>query len=329
MQATVSPFQLTSLGRTLNTDERHFGFVQPSNDLLDDSSALRERLETEGYLYLKGYLNTDLVMDARRSIVSRLAADGYLDTKRDIIEGAIDPTQLEEFAVKDTGKIGESRTIKRMKAGAFRPDMAVANAEVERVVYGPEMQHFYDSLLGEPALHFDFTWLRVMGPGFGTPAHCDLVYMGRGSQELLTCWVPYGEVPLDVGGLMILERSHLQAARIKAYLEKDVDSYCENRPEEAQKVKAGGWSFPGWLSNNPDSLPEKFESRWLTCECWEPGDFITFNMRVIHGSLDNHSDRIRISTDVRYQPASQPADERWIGANPPGHSSAGKRGRIC
>ena len=31
----------------------------------------------------------------------------------------------------------------------------------------------------------------------------------------------------------------------------------------------------------------------------------------------------------RYQRASEPIDERWVGANPPGHALAGKRGRIC
>lgn len=316
--------QLTSVGRNLKTDDQSFGFIEPSNDLLDNPPALRERMRTEGYLFIKNYLDPDLVLEARRSILERLAGDGLLDPSRDLMEGVLDASHLEAVALED------GRVMKKMKASVFRPDIAIANAEVERVVYGPELQGFYDSYFGEPALHFDFTWLRVMGPGSGTHAHCDWVYMGRGSRELLTCWVPYGEVPLEVGGLMILERSHLQADKIRNYLEKDVDAYCENRPEEVRKVKEeGGWSHQGWLSNRPETLPEKFQARWLTCERWEAGDFITFNMNLIHGSLDNHSDRIRISTDVRYQPASQPADERWIGANPPGHGVAGKRGRIC
>jgi hypothetical protein len=52
-------------------------------------------------------------------------------------------------------------------------------------------------------------------------------------------------------------------------------------------------------------------------------------MHTIHASIDNASDRIRISSDSRYQPASLPVDERWIGEKPIGHSLAGKRGRIC
>jgi len=53
-------------------------------------------------------------------------------------------------------------------------------------------------------------------------------------------------------------------------------------------------------------------------------------MYTVHASLDNASgNRIRFSSDSRYQPASLPADERWIGENPPAHGLAGKRGRIC
>jgi ectoine hydroxylase-related dioxygenase (phytanoyl-CoA dioxygenase family) len=316
--ATLPP--LTSLGQALSTDETQFGFIEPSNHLLDDPPALRARLEEHGYLYMKNFLDRDDVLRARRSILSRLEKSAILNPDFDLMEGRIHPDLIEH----DTdGRL-------RSKTSNFRPDLATANAEVEAVVYGPELQAFYDGLFGEPALHFDFTWLRFIGPGHGTSAHCDLVYMSRGSHDLLTCWVPYGEIPLEVGGLIILEKSHLQSERIKGYLDKDVDDYCQNDPEQVRKVKEeGGWSIPGYLSKRPDTLPEKFGARWLTCECWEPGDFITFNMTLVHGSLDNCTDRIRISTDVRYQPASQPADERWIGANPPGHGTAGKRGRIC
>jgi len=59
------------------------------------------------------------------------------------------------------------------------------------------------------------------------------------------------------------------------------------------------------------------------------GDVLTFPMHMVHASLDNPSDRIRLSSDSRYQPDSLPADERWVGEKPIGHGLAGKRGRIC
>jgi hypothetical protein len=68
--------------------------------------------------------------------------------------------------------------------------------------------------------------------------------------------------------------------------------------------------------------------RWLTGE-FRAGDLLTFSMYTVHASLDNQSKSIRLSSDTRYQLASEPVDERWIGENPIAHGLAAKRGRIC
>jgi ectoine hydroxylase-related dioxygenase (phytanoyl-CoA dioxygenase family) len=66
----------------------------------------------------------------------------------------------------------------------------------------------------------------------------------------------------------------------------------------------------------------------LTSE-YRAGDALIFSMFTVHASLDNRSNRIRLSSDSRYQPASALADERWVGPNPIAHGQAGKRGKIC
>ena len=48
--------------------------------------------------------------------------------------------------------------------------------------------------------------------------------------------------------------------------------------------------------------------RWLTAD-YRMGDVVLFNVYTVHGGTDNHSDRIRLSTDTRYQLASEPLDE--------------------
>lgn len=332
MTAIAALPKLSSLGCELDSRPEAFGFITDSNDILDQPEALRARLEEDGYLYIRNFFDPELILAGRRSIFRRIAAEGQLDPDHDLMDGVVHPDMLDAFKLDTAPTFKESDGKKRNpdKVAAFRPELAASSPEIQRVVFGPEITGFYADLFGEPIRHFDYIWCRLMGPGHGTPTHCDWVYMGRGSQQLLTCWIPYVDIPLEVGGLILLEKSHQQKARIQAYLDKDVDSYCENNPAQTQAVaKEGKWSFPGWLSKRPDSLPEKFQTRWLTAENWNVGDFITFRMDLIHGSLDNQSDRVRFSTDTRYQPASHPADERWIGVNPPGHSLAGKRGRIC
>jgi ectoine hydroxylase-related dioxygenase (phytanoyl-CoA dioxygenase family) len=72
----------------------------------------------------------------------------------------------------------------------------------------------------------------------------------------------------------------------------------------------------------------KYGGRWLSSE-FEAGDVLIFGMFTIHASLDNHSPSIRLSSDSRYQLASEPVDERWVGSNPIGHSTAAKQSQIC
>lgn len=297
-----------SRGRMLDTSPASFGELVPSNDILGDAGALAARLETDGYLFLRGLLHRDDVLEARRHAVGILEADGCLAPGTD----PMDAVAREGLPLSARHDIGEG------------------NEPLHRVLYTGTLMEFYRRLFGEEVLHFDFTWFRTVGPGMGTKPHCDVVYMGRGErQKLLTAWVPVGDVPIEVGGLTVLEGSHRQHERLRHYLERDVDSYCRNG-RHAEDIESGlkAWEWDGSLSADPVSLREKLGGRWLTAS-FRAGDVLTFTMHTVHASLDNPSRHIRLSSDSRYQPASRPADERWVGENPIGHSRAGKRGRIC
>ena len=77
------------------------------------------------------------------------------------------------------------------------------------------------SCLGGEATHYDFTWMRTIPPGNGSPPHCDVVFMGRGSHRLFTAWVPFNDIPLEMGGLLLLEGSHKD--------EQNLNTYCTLR----------------------------------------------------------------------------------------------------
>ena len=304
----LATLPLFSAGHALDTSPAAFGFVRSSADFVDEPAELARRLEEDGYLYIPGFFDPALILAARASVVERLAAEGSLDRSQPAMVAVSNPA----------------------KKFSFRGDLAKRNPAVERVVYGPELLGFYGRLFNEPVRHFDYTWFRAVSRGMGTTPHCDLVYMGRGTHQLLTCWIPYGDIPLEMGGVMLLEGSHRQSDRLRNYLGVDVDAYCENRPREVEKVITNkGWSHPGYLSTNPASLRAKLGGRWLTCPEYKAGDFMTFGMKIVHGGLDNQTDRFRFSSDTRYQRASQPVDERWVGENPPANTLAGKRGRVC
>jgi hypothetical protein len=201
------------------------------------------------------------------------------------------------------------------------------NPPLQHLLYHPQgrLMSFFSSFLGGKIRHFDFTWLRCISPGLGTPSHCDIVYMGRGTRRLYTAWVPLGEVDYNLGGLMILEGSHKNKKLQNTYGQRDVDVYCSNKPNDPARTASG---LNGWLSENPNKIRQSLDGRWLTSE-YNVGDVVIFCMDIVHGGMDNRSSRLRISSDSRYQLASEPVDDRWVGENPVGHSSAGKRGHIC
>jgi hypothetical protein len=308
--ATALP-QIYSYGHALDMADDKIGLFRDSSDAADDMPELRRRFAEDGHLYMRGYLDRDEVLTARASLTARLAEAGVLDDRHPHLDGV---------AKHGSGYV-------------FKPEITNNNAAVQNLLYTGRLAEFYARFFGEPIRHYDFTWLRAIGPGKGTNPHCDLPYMGRGTHGHMTCWLPYGDIPFDLGGLMVLEGSHQRLDLLKNYVFRDVDSYCENKPDQVANAHNGnqgfGWTFSGTLSHNPPVLRNKFGGRWLTTE-YRAGDFLTFGMFTVHASLDNRTaNRVRISSDSRYQRASEPIDDRWIGVHPPGHSTAGKRGRIC
>lgn len=293
------------INRGVTLDPEHFGLLEDSSADRHDLPALRQRIHEKGYLLMRGLLNRDEVLESRREMVRRLGAMNCL-------QPGTDP--MDAIANKE-------------HPATFHPELAKGNEAMRKVVYAGPMMQFWAEFFEEKPLHFDFTWVRTVMPGWGTPCHADVSYMGRGTHELFTAWTPMGDVDFVQGGLLVLEGSNRNERLHKALESSDVDAHCVNRTGPASQ-DAWGRRQGGWMKAPAPKLRQSLGGRWLTEE-FSAGDVLFFDVFSIHASLDNHSDRVRLSTDTRYQRASQPTDERWMGENPPAHGAAGKRGRIC
>jgi len=144
--------------------------------------------------------------------------------------------------------------------------------------------------------------------------------------------------------LMVLEGSHQNAELKAGYGQTDVDMFCANESPEAEGLVATArregreltgeergqirWNSSGAYAHDAIAVREELAGRWLTAE-YELGDLLIFCMYLLHASSDNQTDRIRLSSDSRYQLASEPVDERWIGDDPPAHGIRAKRGMVC
>jgi ectoine hydroxylase-related dioxygenase (phytanoyl-CoA dioxygenase family) len=144
----------------------------------------------------------------------------------------------------------------------------------------------------------------------------DNVYMGRGSQRLCTAWVPWSDVPVEEGGLVVLRGSNSLSgfARMReTYGAHDVDT--------------GGVENSGHIGHDPEKL-RAFDQRsqWMTSN-YEAGDVVVLTMHTIHSSLHNVTPgTLRLSCDVRFQPCSEPFDPRWVNS-PDGKPPGGHRHR--
>ena len=146
---------------------------------------------------------------------------------------------------------------------------------------------------------FDYKWLRFVRPDGWSGPHFDFVYMGRGSKQLHTCWVPFGNVPATMGTLTVLVGSH------------NLPSFAPIR-DTYGKTDVDKDGTPGHFGHDPMEISEKYGGEWQTAD-FQMGDIIIFTMHTMHTSTKNLSDRWRISCDIRFQPAADPIDERWVG----------------
>jgi len=262
-------------GRSLDVSTDAFGWLRRSDDLVEDPAALRERLDEDGYLFVPDLLDRDEVFAARMALLRRAEAAGALDPAHPLEHGVLRP------GVADVG---------------LRQGDPASMPELVAVLRGERMLGFFASLLGGEVRSYDFMWLRHQPRIHGVEPHCDLVFMGRGTPDVLTCWTPFGDIALGAGGLMLLEDSHRTSPiRLADYLSQDVDTYCENGTNAdavlSGRMKWEHWAAPGagreWggeIASDAVALREDWGGRWLTAPEFRMGDILLFTMRT-HRSL--------------------------------------------
>ena len=260
--------------------------LRDSTDALDDTDELRRRMKEDGFLLLRGLHDRDAVLAARRDILQVMQAQGKLDPDAPLMDGVVNP---------DPANAPDTPTV-RGRDHMKKPSLL-------DIVYGPRVMGFFGRFLGGEAMSYQFQWLRAVGPGGSSTIHYDVVYMGRGTQNLYTCWTPLGRITPDMGPLAMVLGSNRWKEVIETYGRTDVDRDLTC----------------GYFTSDPAELVDRFGGRWATTT-FEPGDAVILDMFTMHASLTNNSNKYRISCDTRYQLASDPIDERWIGRSPQAHT---------
>jgi hypothetical protein len=155
---------------------------------------------------------------------------------------------------------------------------ALASRALNRLAYLPPLRGVIRQILGAGAFCYPAKVLRVVYPeppyqiAKGRYIHQDLAVSGV--QDMLTTWLPLMDIPAQLGGLAVLPGSHL------------------GPPLRPELLRA---DEPGWATTD-----------------YRPGDVLLFHCLTSHAALPNHTDRLRISADFRWQAADQPAPAELV-----------------
>ena len=277
----VEAHLLSFAGRPVDLEAGTLGPLRPSVELVGRPAALRERFEADGYLFLPGLLDPELVRAARRELLLQYATLGEIDDRYPVLEGIA----------------GDRAGLATANLRAFTESLRTG-ARYEAVILHPQLIDVVGAALDGPVRPYDFRWPRLARPGEGCGLHCDGPYMSRGTDRHLSVWIPFGSLAPHEGGLTLLEGSPSNRSLNDGYLAMDAD---------VDELR--------WLDDDLGRVAARYGTRWVTAH-YQPGDVLMFSMKMLHGAFDNRSpeNRCRLSTDSRYLVDGETPDPRWNGA---------------
>jgi hypothetical protein len=217
----------------------------------------------------------------------RLAEDGYL-----FFRGLLRPADVAAACDSVRAELslggwtdGEGHPSGPQRAVSVRQALAnpsfraaLASRGLNRLPYLPPLRGLVRQLLGQAAFCYPVKVLRIVYPEppflvtKGRYIHQDFAVSCV--QDMLTTWLPLMDIPVQLGGLAVLPGSQL------------------GPPMRPRLLRA---DEPGWATTD-----------------YRPGDVLLFHCLTSHAALPNHADRLRISTDVRWQAADQPAPAELV-----------------
>lgn len=280
---------LTSNGYTLSP--KRLGALTAS-DPASSLDTLKEQYRAQGYLWLKGFFPRDEVLAFRRRFFTAFQDAGLLEPDTDPVEGVFSGTE------------DRRRTNKVLMEQA-------RTAAYESFCVQPRLWRFFDAFLDGPSYLHKRKIIRYLTPGsaWATPAHYDLIYLRGGTDRVVSCWIPLGDISLEMGGLVYLENSDRVGRKMEAEFARQ---NAKLSPEERISAFNKNMSEGGWVGKDLPLMADKFDTRWLAAD-YEAGDIVVHSPYMIHASLDNTDakGRIRLSTDIRYQNVRDEIDARW------------------
>lgn len=245
-----------------------------SAPLVSDPDALGSRAVEHGYVLLRGIPGPEAVAPLRRLVQDVAASLGLLLPQR---AGRHAPLVRPGAGLSGSG-YDDRRWLALQERVLVHPHFAAVGDHAR-------LLNALEGLCGGPVLTRRGDICRIALPGahhLTTPPHQDHWYTG-GTTNLWTVWIPLTDMPLDLGPLAVLPGSHLRGL---------LPHHGEGAGRQTVPVSDDG----------------EFAAAPLAA-----GDAILFNCLTVHCALPNLTrNRVRLSVDYRYQPASEPIHVRRV-----------------
>lgn len=268
------------------------GRLFPS-ELTESLPLLRARFDADGYLWLKRFLPREDVLDFRGHFFSHFTDTGLTAPGSEPRDGIFSGADYDV-------DLARKRLMELVRSAAY-----------ESFCLQPRLWRFLDEFVGGPSYLHKRKLVRYTKPGdaSATGAHYDLTYLRGGTDKLVTVWIPIGDVPVEMGGLVYLEGSHAHGRAMESDFARD-----HAHLPAADRISAFNQTMNdgGWITKDLPALAERLGARWLVGD-YEAGDVVLHSPYTIHAATcnDDPAGRLRLSTDIRYQNVRDEIDARW------------------
>ena len=251
-----------------------------STDEVRDADLLRRRMQKEGYLYFSRLFEPKQAEKVKQDIMSILRQHYIIeddDAQDPMWSGGPRPTEAEYMAVYD----------RIVRLDSF-----------QQLARTPEIIAVLEALCEEPVQVWEQQLVRLVYPdpetvsAQGVGAHQDGdPKLGYRTSRFYTCWLALMDIESTVGGLAVAPGSH-----------------CMGLLESTGTVASS--------TRKTDAIAYGLDAGklvWATTD-YAPGSSVVFTSLMAHRGLPNHSERIRLSCDFRYQAARDTAS--WLAHTP-------------
>ncbi len=168
------------------------------NECLGDAGALTQSLTENGYLFLKGFLDRQPIIQLRSDILDICRNAGWSSREGNPLDGIWSGCQPPD-GENTIEYLNPYRLILKLPTFQSFPHHPRLIDVAERILGGKVFVH--PRKIG-----------RVVFPQYTkttTPPHQDYFYI-RGASATYSAWIPIGDCPVTLGGLAVLRGSHKQ-----------------------------------------------------------------------------------------------------------------------